>query len=138
MATQLDLFEQSESHCGEMRRGRGRVNYHAGVTAEDSAARACVGRGHKVLKRRWRGRGGEIDLITQSNGEVVFVEVKRSKTHDSAAFRLGTKQQRRLMASAEDYIGRQPEGLLTPMRIDVALVDQFGEVSFIENAVGAF
>nr|WP_090060741.1 YraN family protein [Celeribacter neptunius] len=103
--------------------------------AEESVARDYQARGFTLLEQRWRGAGGEIDLIFEKDGELVFVEVKASKTHARAALLLGPKQIARLSASAEDYIGHLPRGLLTPMRIDVALVDGAGQVEILENAL---
>ncbi|WP_226554018.1 YraN family protein [Celeribacter naphthalenivorans] len=120
------------------RRIRGEQAYHFGLSAEDIVARHYTERGYELLERRWRGAGGEIDLIFrigEEGDEIVFVEVKASKTHARASAALGARQQARLCASAEDYIGRLPSGLLTPMRIDVALVNGVGEVECLENAL---
>ncbi|NVK47195.1 MAG: YraN family protein [Rhodobacteraceae bacterium] len=119
----------------DSRRTRGAQAYHFGLSAEDIVARHYTERGYEVLERRWRGAGGEIDLIFRNGDEIVFVEVKASKTHARASASLGARQQARLCASAEDYIGRLPSGLLTPMRIDVALVNGAGEVACLENAL---
>ncbi len=121
-----------------MGHNRSRLNDLAGRAAEDAVARACEARGQRVLGRRWRGRGGEIDLVTESNSEIVFVEVKKSSSHAKAALRLSETQARRIMTAAEEYLGRFATGLLTPMRIDLATVDRDGRVAFVENAVGEF
>ncbi|WP_417261859.1 YraN family protein [Celeribacter sp.] len=120
---------------GNAKRTRGEQAYHFGLSAEDIVARHYAERGYEVLERRWRGAGGEIDLIFRNGDEIVFVEVKASKTHARASAALGARQQARLCASAEDYIGRRPSGLLTPMRIDVALVNGAGQVECLENAL---
>ena len=43
---------------------------------------------------------------------------------------------KRLYASAEEYLGQMPDGSLTDVRFDVALVNGRGEVRIIENAFG--
>ena len=43
---------------------------------------------------------------------------------------------KRLYASAEEYLGQMPNGSLTDVRFDVALVNALGEVRIIENAFG--
>lgn len=43
----------------------GSVAYHSGVAAENSVARHYADRNHEIAARRWRGRAGEIDLITR-------------------------------------------------------------------------
>ena len=40
--------------------------------------------------------------------------------------------------AAEEYLGTQPKGSLTPMRVDAAFVNGRGEVQILENVIGAF
>lgn len=115
----------------------GLTSYLAGKTAEDQVARAYVDHGHRLLIRRWRGPGGEIDLIFEKDGEVIFVEVKSSRTFAQAADHLTKRQIARLLASAEACLGFFPAGSLTPMRFDVALVDCSGRIDVIPNALQA-
>lgn len=128
-------FDLVHDEVDAPRKLRGQLAYTFGLSAEETVAREYDRRGHQLLERRWRGAGGEIDLIFQKDQEIVFVEVKASKTHARAGASLGARQIARLCASAEDYIGRLPKGLLTPMRIDVALVNGAGEVECLENAL---
>ncbi|MFW5641918.1 MAG: YraN family protein [Roseicyclus sp.] len=116
---------------------RGSRNHHAGEAAEDQVARAYEATGHRVRARRWRGGAGEIDLVLEKDGEIVFVEVKASKSHAEAAQSVGPRQISRLLKSAEAYIGLLATGSLTPMRFDVALVDRVGRLDIIPNALGA-
>ena len=115
---------------------RGRVAYSAGCLAEGSVARAYVDLGHEVVAERWRGRGGEIDLILRKGEEYVFVEVKKSARHAWAAERISARQIARICNAAQEFCGGLPSGLLTAMRFDAALVDQFGRVEIVENAFG--
>ncbi|MCU4654408.1 YraN family protein [Roseibacterium sp. SDUM158016] len=116
---------------------RGQRNYHAGVAAEEQVARFYERSGHRVRTRRWRGKAGEIDLVFEKAGEIVFVEVKASTTHARAAESLTARQVGRLLRSAEAYLGLLPAGSLTPMRFDVALVDRSGRLDIIPNALCA-
>ena len=115
----------------------GTTSYHAGVAAEECVARHYGRLGRPVLERRWRGKGGEIDLIAQDGEDTVFVEVKRSGTHGAAALRILDRQVARLFSCAGEYMGTLPGGMLSPVRFDVALVDATGRVEVIENALGA-
>lgn len=116
---------------------RGRRNYQAGTMAEDSAARLYEERGATLRDKRWRGAGGEIDLIAQTPEGVIFIEVKQSQTFERAAESLGPRQIARLCNAAAEYLGTLPLGQLTPMRFDLALVNGQGEVRVIENAITA-
>lgn len=116
------------------RRQRGALAFQSGLAAEDIVAADYARRGHRSAWRRWRGAGGEIDLIAEDGEGLIFVEVKAAATHADAAERLGARQIGRIRASAEEYLGRMPNGLLTDCRFDVALVDGLGRVAIIENA----
>lgn len=115
----------------------GTTSYHGGLAAEDCVARHYDGLGRPVLARRWRGKGGEIDVIARDGADTVFVEVKRAGTHAAAAARVGDRQIRRLLDCAGEYMGTLPDGMLSPVRFDVALVDAVGRVALIENALAA-
>ena len=114
---------------------RGATSYYAGIAAEEAVARAYCDRGYRVISQRWRGKGGEIDLIVGACAARVFVEVKKSKTFDRAAYRISPRQAHRLFAAAEEFLGAEPSGLLTEARFDVALVDQYGGIEIMENAL---
>jgi putative endonuclease len=110
------------------------TNYHAGLAAEAIVAANYAQRGRQVSHERWRGKGGEIDLIIRDGDALVFVEVKKSKTHDQALRRVSRHQMDRLCAAASEFVANEPRGLLTEMRFDVATVDQSGTVQILENA----
>ena len=121
---------------GDVRRHRGAMAYHAGLSAEDRIAADYEHRGFPILAKRWRGNGGEIDLIARDGDGLVFVEVKQSRDFDQAVQHVSPRQIKRLYASAEEYLGQMPNGSLTDVRFDVALVNGRGEVRVIENAFG--
>lgn len=127
-------FDFAMSSTGRSRSDRGRANYHAGHAAEASVARIYEGRGIPICARNWRGRGGEIDLIGRQGDEVIFVEVKFSRTHDLAASHVSAAQVARIFATVDEFLAGEPNGLLTDVRIDLALVDGLGRVEVIENA----
>ncbi len=113
---------------------RGKTAYLAGLAAEDIVAQDYARRGRPVVTRRWRGPGGEIDLIARDGDCVVFIEVKKSSSFARAADRLTRRQMDRIYASATQFIAGEPRGLMTDCRFDVALVDAMGAVRIIENA----
>jgi len=117
---------------------RQRTNHYAGLAAEDIVARSYAARGFTEAARRWRGRGGEIDLILRDGNDVVFVEVKKSRTHAQAAQRVTRRQMDRICTAASEFVGTEPRGSLTPIRFDVATVDATGQVQVIANAFGGW
>ena len=70
----------------------GTVSYRAGLSAEDQVSRRYVRDGHTILSRRWRGKAGEIDLVAEKDGTVVFIEVKKSSSFEKAAARISQRQ----------------------------------------------
>lgn len=115
----------------------GAVSYHAGLAAEESVARQYARAGCPVVARRWRGAAGEIDMIAREGGVLIFVEVKQSRTHAEAASHLSPRQFARIRLAAEEFAGNEPQGSLTEMRFDVALVDGQGVIEILENAEAA-
>ena len=110
-------------------------NYHAGLAAEEIVLRSYIGAGYLVLARRFRGLRGEIDLVLQRGEDVIFVEVKKSKSFEAALARIGAQQIARIHDTANEFLSAQPKGVLTEVRFDVALVDARGEVRVLENAL---
>jgi putative endonuclease len=114
----------------------GAVGYHAGLCAEDIVATRYERGGYDLLERRWRGKGGEIDLIFGKDDAIFFVEVKKSRDFATAAARLSARQMQRIYDSAGAYLANAPGGQDTDVRFDVALVDAIGATQIIENAFG--
>ncbi len=115
----------------------GAVSYHAGLSAEAQVARDYLRRGLPLAAQRWRGKGGEIDLIAQDGAGYVFIEVKKSRSHARAAERLSPRQVQRLFDAAGEFLAQCPAGLDTPCRFDLALVDAQGRIEIVENALSA-
>ncbi|QDY69669.1 YraN family protein [Qingshengfaniella alkalisoli] len=111
----------------------GARNYHAGLSAEDAVQRQYEASGATCLERRWRGRSGEIDLIFERSGLIVFVEVKTSSSFARATQRLSARQLRRLQTTAEEYLTMLPDGLNTACQFDLGVVNGVGQVEIIPN-----
>ena len=114
----------------------GSVSYHAGLTAEEIVERHYSRGGMPVVDRRWRGQGGEIDLVARDGAGLIFIEVKKSSSRSRAAERVTRRQMDRICAAAMEYLGATPDGQATDVRFDVALVDAHGAVEIVENAFG--
>ena len=115
---------------------RGVAAHASGHAAERRVAERYAERGCEILERCWRSPAGEVDLILRDGEAVVFVEVKKSETHDIAAQRISRRQMDRICQAALLYTDRLPTGGLTELRFDAALVDADGRVQIVENAFG--
>jgi putative endonuclease len=127
-------FDFVSSPSANARKARGLRNHLAGHAAEASVARRYEDLGIPIVARNWRGSGGEIDLVGRDGTQVIVVEVKQSRTHDLAASHVSPSQVARIFRTVEEFLGGEPLGLLTDVRIDLALVDGRGRIEVIENA----
>ncbi len=110
--------------------------FRTGLAAEEAVLREYLSRGHVLREHRWRGSGGEVDLIFEHEDGLVFVEVKASDNFAQAAESLSHRQMERIMNAAAEYLGQMPNGQATELRFDVALVDGQGRVDLLEGAFG--
>ena len=108
----------------------------AGTRAEDLCAQLLRGAGLRLIERNWRCRHGEIDLIAEESGTLVFAEVRmRSGAGFGGAAESVTAAKRsKLLAAARLYLTRRPQATC---RFDVFLVDgPASRVEWIRNAFG--
>jgi putative endonuclease len=107
-----------------------------GARAEDLCADLLRGAGLLLIERNWRCRLGEIDLIAEDRGMLVFAEV-RMRTgpgFGGAGESVTAAKRSRLLAAARLYLSRRPEALC---RFDVFLVDGVtARVQWIRDAFG--
>jgi putative endonuclease len=93
-----------------------------GISAESRAAALLIGKGFRILARRWKSPLGEIDIVARRFSLLVFVEVKARANLDDAAESLGERQQRRIAAAAEVWRSRNPDYANCNMRFYAILV----------------
>lgn len=104
-----------------------------GAFYEEKAAVYLKDRGYCILKRNYRCPLGEIDLIAEEGGYLVFVEVKYRRTSKRGAGEeaVDGKKQRRILNAARWYLMEQ--GVQRRCRFDVAAIN--GEkITLIQNA----
>ncbi|MEY6431750.1 YraN family protein [Thioalkalicoccus limnaeus] len=105
-----------------------------GAEKEGLARRFLEGRGLRFLDQNYRCRMGEIDLIMQDKGVLVFIEVRfrRSDRCGGAVASVDTRKQRRLISAAKRYLLQYPTNL--PCRFDVLAIGRANEIDWIEDA----
>jgi len=79
-----------------------------GDIAEQRACEYLQRQGLKLLRRNFRCRGGEIDLIMQHGDSLVFIEVRyrRHTAFGRAAETVSSLKQNRIIRCAQFYINR--------------------------------
>ena len=77
-----------------------------GAEAERRAARFLAQKGLRIIERNWTCRGGEIDLICDADGTLVFVEVRAraDSRFGSPEETIGHVKRRLLIRAAERYL----------------------------------
>ena len=116
----------------------GKLSHHSGQAAEVQVALHYERDEWRVLQHRFKSAAGEIDLVLLRQDTVLFVEVKRARTHDIAASRISLQQIARINQSAEIFVSEHLSGQNFEMRLDAALVDQKGKIQIIPNALAGF
>ena len=110
-----------------------------GKAGEDLACAELERRGYAILARRYRRRGGELDIIARDGQTVVFVEVKSRVSHDfgDAVEAVTALKRHRMARIALDYMARN--GLFErPCRFDVVSIDITAGAPAIEVYQNAF
>lgn len=80
--------------------------------------------GYIIIERRYRTRFGEIDVVADDHGTVVFVEVKTKTdcTFSDPVESVTKQKQRRLVSMADQYVAYHRLDN-SPCRFDVVAVD---------------
>lgn len=118
-----------------------KYNKVIGGKGEDAAVRYLKKKRYIILERNYNIRGGEIDIIAEKDGYVVFVEVKtRSSDNFGTAKEAVTfTKQQRVIRAAQHYMAGLGD---IPVRFDVVAVDGYMDgnkfkaenIEHIENA----
>ena len=79
-----------------------------GKHGEDLACGELERRGYAIVARRYRRRGGELDIIARDGATLVFIEVKARDSHafGAAAEAVTRLKRRKITELALDYMMR--------------------------------
>ena len=102
-------------------------NYKSGNLAELFARIYMRFHGYQILSKNYvTGKGthaGEVDFIAKLGKTIAFVEVKKRKDIDSAAYSLTERQKQRVRRGAEAYLKHNPHFQNYDIRFDAVLVE---------------
>jgi putative endonuclease len=96
--------------------------FNRGISAESLAAAWLIGKGYRILARRFRCAAGEIDIIAGRRYMIAFVEVKARATLDDAAESVTVRQRSRIAAAAEIWLANNPKMQFKDLRFDAILI----------------
>ena len=109
------------------------LNQEFGQYGEDVAAKFCREHHLKILKRNYRCRAGEIDIIARRDDVVHFIEVK-NRTHDliPGRYAVNAGKQRHIRQSAQTYL--MEHGLTNDCLVSFDVIEiTDGQIEFLEN-----
>ena len=99
-----------------------------GRSAEDLTEQMLRKKGYRILERNLRIAGGELDLIADDQGTLVFIEVKarRGNQFGGAPYAITTRKKQQIIKLALCYLSQH--GLTNKQcRFDVILVVETNE-----------
>ncbi len=114
---------------------------YSGGFAEEVVVRYLINKGHKIIERNYRCPVGEIDIISQKDEYICFVEVRSrtdsvyGKPYETVTY----PKQRKISKTAKFFISQNPQYFNKfSFRFDVASVlfgeDTDGSIEYIEGA----
>ncbi len=105
-----------------------------GIRGEETAIETLKRRGYKIVERNYRSRLGEIDVIAEEGGCLVFVEVKKRNTplFGEAVCSIDERKKRHLVRAALFYL-KTHHCSDRSVRFDVIGID-YDKIKLVKNA----
>ncbi len=101
---------------------RRRAGHDFGLRAEFLAALWLQLKLYKVLARRYRVSGGEVDIIAMRGDSIVFVEVKARGDIEAAMIAITPQKQRRFSIAAGRWLAANPWAARYTLRADAIFI----------------
>jgi len=98
------------------------VSTKQGQLGENRAARYLQHRGYTVLERNIRLGRGELDIVVQRDGLIVFVEVKAHQSYESSLLAMHPDKCARLRSAAEAWLSRHTNYSNCQCRFDLIIL----------------
>ena len=106
-----------------------------GRKGEDSAAAFLENSGMTIIRRNFRHRSGEVDIIALEKETLIFVEVKAWSFYgiDALEHGINEKKQRRIIETAKYFLSLNRKYRYMAIRFDVIFVSPHG-ISHLASA----
>ncbi|MGQ0429692.1 MAG: YraN family protein [Gammaproteobacteria bacterium] len=100
------------------------AHLETGRAAEAAAARLLEQNGYRILRRNFRTRGGELDLVAEDGGTLAIVEVRyrAGGRYGGGAESITPAKRRRIVHASRVLLAALPALARLPARFDVVEV----------------
>jgi putative endonuclease len=107
-----------------------------GKAGEDTAVRLLQEAGFRIIERNYRSEAGEVDVIAEDHGTLVFVEVKSWSAYgmESLEYALNIKKQKKIVQTAKFFLESHREYSSNQVRFDVVFIGP----GIVRHLVSAF
>lgn len=99
-----------------------RARHLGGLRAETIAALWLRCKFYTILSRRYRLRGGEIDIIARRGRTIAFVEVKARASLEEAMISITEEKRRRISRAASRWLSANPWAADHVLRADAVFI----------------
>ena len=108
-----------------------------GREGEDLALTVLKKEGYRIIERNYRSLFGEIDIVAEEGGCLVFVEVKRrrGRSFGTSFEAVDGRKKRHIIRSAQLYLKSNHYSTDRSIRFDVVGIDG-DEIRIIKHAFG--
>ncbi|MEE9291257.1 MAG: YraN family protein [Alphaproteobacteria bacterium] len=114
--------------------GRRRQALGRGRRAEALAALFLACKGYRIVKRSYRTRAGEIDIVAERGKTLAMVEVKYRPRKALAAWSITPAQRRRIELCARGFIAAHPRYASHHIRFDAVLMAPWRRPTHLTDA----
>ena len=113
-------------------------NYKSGRLAEFFARLLFIFKGYTILSKNFKvGKGfniGEVDFVARKGKTIVFVEVKKRTSLETAAYAISENQKKRISRGAEFFLKTHPQYKNSDIRFDAVLISFPCHIRHLKNA----
>lgn len=95
------------------------TNTQKGKASEELAVSHLLALGYSILKRNYRARRAEIDILALDQDELVVVEVKSRKSNQFGFPEVSISKQKEQLLREGGYAFKNEQKLPNPIRFDV-------------------
>ena len=96
-----------------------------GSIGENMAVEVLRSKGYQILRRNYRCRAGEIDIIAQRFGELCFIEVKTRQNfnYGRPCEAVNDEKKRHIRRAAREYLNDMKDRGYVPRCIDFQIIE---------------